>query len=192
MILTVPNLISFARILLVPLFVWLVVAREDFTAAALLLGLIGATDWVDGYLARRLRQVSELGKALDPIADRLAVAAAVIVGWATGALPWVVAALLVVRESIVAIGALVLALRTGRRVAVRQMGKVATFGLYFAIPSFYLAEGTGAAFWEASAWVLVVPSLILYVLVAGRYLDDIRHALRPVSSAADIDPGDPG
>jgi cardiolipin synthase len=191
-IFTIPNLISFARILLVPLFVWLVIARDGFSEAAILLGFIGATDWIDGYLARRLGQVSEVGKALDPIADRLAVAAAVIVGWVTGALPWSVAALLVVRESVVGIGALVLAARTGRRLVVRRTGKIATFGLYFALPSFFLAEGTGATVWSVVAWVIVVPSLLLYYVVAARYLADMRAALRPVSSDTRPDTGDPG
>lgn len=191
MIFTIPNLVSFLRILLVPLFVWLAVARDDFTAAALLLGLIGGTDWIDGYLARRLRQVSEIGKVLDPLADRLAVAAAVVVGWVTGVLPWPVAALLVGRESVVALGALALAGR-GMRIEVRRMGKVATFGLYFAIPFFYMYAGTGVAFWNWGAWVMVVPSLILYYIVAGRYLGDMWLALRPVSSPAEADSGDPG
>jgi len=190
-ILTIPNLISFLRMLLVPLFVWLAVARDDYAAAALLLGLIGGTDWIDGYLARRLRQVSEIGKMLDPLADRLAVAAAVVVGWVTGVLPWPVAALLVGREALVTLGALVLA-AGGRRIAVRRMGKVATFGLYFAIPSFYMYAGTEIAFWNGAAWVLVVPSLILYYIVAGHYLGDMWRALRPVSSPAEADSGDPG
>lgn len=186
---TIPNLISFARILLVPFFVWLAVGRDDHTAAALLLGFIGATDWVDGYLARRLRQVSSVGKMLDPIADRLAVAAAVIVGWITGALPWVVAALLVVRETVVGLGALALAIRSRTQIPVRPMGKVATFGLYFAIPSFYMYEGTRAAFWGTAGWILVVPSLILYYVVAVQYLGDMRRASRPVSSGPEADPG---
>jgi len=191
-IFTIPNLVSFTRVLLVPLFVWLVVARDDYTTGGILLGFIGATDWIDGYLARRLQQVSEVGKALDPLADRLAVAAAVIVGWATGVLPWPLAMLLVARESVVALGALILVMRTGERLAVRYLGKLATFGLYFAVPSFYVAEGTGASAWTVIAWVLVVPSIVLYYVVAGRYLLDIAAALRPVSSGAEAEPGDAG
>ena len=70
---TIPNGISFGRLLLVPWFVWLVFVPEDYTAAGLLLGFIGGTDWIDGYLARRLNQVSKVGEFLDPLADRLAV-----------------------------------------------------------------------------------------------------------------------
>ncbi|HSM02823.1 MAG TPA: CDP-alcohol phosphatidyltransferase family protein [Acidimicrobiia bacterium] len=187
--LTIPNLISFARILLVPLFVWLAVGRDDATSAGLLLGFIGATDWIDGYLARRLGQVSNLGKMLDPLADRFAVAAAVIVGWITGTLPWVVAALLVVRESVVGLGALALAIRFRAQIPVRRMGKIATFGLYFAIPSFYVYEGTGSGFWGAAGWILVVPSLLLYYVVATQYMSDMWRASRAVSSGPEADPG---
>ena len=88
MIFTVPNLVSLVRILMIPAFLWLLFGRDDPAAAGWLLGGIGATDWVDGYLARRLDQVSEIGKVLDPLADRGAVAAAVIGGWIAGALPW--------------------------------------------------------------------------------------------------------
>ena len=72
-ILTVPNLVTVIRLACVPLFCWLLFERNDRTAAAWLLAVLGATDWVDGYLARRLHQVSELGKVLDPTADRIVV-----------------------------------------------------------------------------------------------------------------------
>jgi cardiolipin synthase len=176
-ILTIPNLVTLLRVLLVPVFVWLVLGRDDLTSAAFLLGFIGSTDWVDGYLARRLDQVSVVGKVLDPLADRLAVAAAVVVGWISGALPWPIAALLVVREAVVAGGALVVAMRRGGRLEVRRLGKVATFGLYFAIPAFYLHEGSGIGFWGWFAWAVVIPSLLLYYVVAVQYAGDVRRAL---------------
>jgi cardiolipin synthase (CMP-forming) len=176
-IFTLPNLVSFVRVLLVPVFIWLVLAREDFSNAAFLLGFIGATDWVDGYLARRLDQVSAVGKVLDPLADRLAVAAAVIVGWISGALPWPIAALLVAREGVVSGGALLIAITRKGRLEVRRLGKVATFGLYFAIPAFYLAKGSGIAFWDWFAWLVVLPSLILYYVVAAQYAGDVRRLL---------------
>ena len=75
--LTIPNAISVVRLLLIPLFVWLVTI-EEIGWAGVLLGVIGGTDWIDGYLARKLDQVSEVGKFLDPLADRIAVAVAVI------------------------------------------------------------------------------------------------------------------
>ena len=75
----VPNGVSLVRLALIPVFVWLLVIGE-YGWAGILLAVIGATDWIDGYLARRLNQVTEIGKFLDPLADRLAVAVAVIGG----------------------------------------------------------------------------------------------------------------
>ena len=88
--LTLPNLISLIRLALVPVFLWLVIGADEPVWGGLLLGIIGSTDWIDGYLARRLNQVSEVGKILDPLADRIAVAAGVIAGLVTGYLPGVV------------------------------------------------------------------------------------------------------
>ena len=85
-IVTIPNAVSLVRLLLIPVFVWLVLI-EQTAWAGVLLGFIGATDWIDGYLARRLDQVSEVGKMLDPVADRLAVAVAVAVSYTHLTLP---------------------------------------------------------------------------------------------------------
>ncbi|HEX9978690.1 MAG TPA: CDP-alcohol phosphatidyltransferase family protein [Acidimicrobiia bacterium] len=194
MIFTIPNAISAVRIALVPVFVWLVFGRDDPTSAGLLIGGIGATDWVDGYLARRLGQVSEVGKVLDPLADRLAVAAAVVAGWVSGALPWPIAVLIAIREVLVAIGATLLAVRAHAKLDVRYIGKLATFVLYFAIPSFFLYAGTGDAVWRWAGWGLAVPGLALYYVVAALYVGDLRRHLSEasVSSAHRPPPGDAG
>ena len=182
-VLTIPNLISFLRLLAVPYFVWLLVWEENFLWSAVLLFVIGVTDWVDGWLARRLGQVSELGKALDPVADRLAVFAAVVGGWVVGVVPPVLAATLVLRELVMAVATVVLTVRRGERVAVRQMGKWATFLLYGGIPSFYLAavESFPAGlrtFFEAGAWITCVIGIVLYYIVAFQYLREIGARLR--------------
>ena len=102
-VVTIPNAVSLVRLLLIPLFIWLVLI-EQTAWAGVLLGFIGATDWVDGYLARRLDQVSEVGKMLDPIADRLAVAVAVILGLLVGVLPAWFAWAIIIREVVIGIG----------------------------------------------------------------------------------------
>jgi cardiolipin synthase len=184
-VLTVPNLVSALRLALVPLFLWLLFGDDNPLAAGLLLGGIGATDWVDGYLARRLNQVSELGKLLDPIADRLAITAAVIGGWVAAVLPWPVALALVVRESIIAVGAVVAAWKWKARVEVRYLGKLATFALYSAIGSFYVYAGFDHPFFLWWAWCVVIPGLILYYAVGAQYFVDVVQARRrslPVSS----------
>jgi cardiolipin synthase len=183
-ILTIPNAISVVRVAMVPLFLWLLFGADAPLSAGLLLGAIGATDWIDGFLARRLAQVSELGKLLDPLADRLAIAAAVIGGWAAGVLPWALALALVVREILIGIGALV-AWRWGLRVEVRFLGKVATFGLYSAIASFYVYAGFDHPFFLWWAWGVAVPGLILYYLVGVQYFLEVlsrRRETAPVSS----------
>jgi cardiolipin synthase len=178
-ILTLPNLISFLRLLCVPLFLILLFGRDNRAAAAWLLGILGMTDWVDGYLARRLDQVSELGKALDPIADRLAL----IVGIGSilwlGAAPRWVSVLALVRELIVSIAVVSLsALRAGR-LTVTWWGKAGTFALYFAFP-FWLG-GTStlsyAPVLEVAAWFFAVPGLIASYYAAYLYAVAGRQAL---------------
>jgi cardiolipin synthase len=184
-ILTIPNLVSAARVAMVPLFLWLLFGADAPTEAGLLLGVIGATDWIDGFLARRLHQVSELGKLLDPIADRLAISAAVIGGWVARVLPWPVALALVLRESLIAVGGLLAAWRWGIKVQVRFLGKMATFGLYSAIASFYVYAGTGHRFFFWWGWAVALPGLFLYYFVGAQYFRDVLRARReatPVSS----------
>ncbi len=177
-ILTLPNLVSVLRLLAVPVFLWLLF-DDRVAAAGLMLLAIGWTDWIDGVLARRLDQVSELGKALDPVADRLALAAALVGGWVTGVLPVWLAAALLAREVVVGIGAAALALRRGEKLEVRYLGKLATFLLYGAIPSFYLAAaGVAPAFFEPAGWVSGVIGTGLYYVVGGQYLWEIAGRLR--------------
>jgi cardiolipin synthase len=178
MIWTIPNLISVIRIAMVPVFLWLLLGRDDAAAAGWLLGAIGGTDWVDGFLARKLGQVSELGKFLDPAADRLAVAAAVIGGWISGSLPWGICLAIIVREAIVALGAVVIGIVKRAKLEVRYLGKVATLGLYATIAWFFVGRGTDTAWLETAAWIGVIPSLVLYYVVAGQYMVDAAAIVR--------------
>ena len=86
-ILTVPNLISFVRLLCIPWFLWLLFAQDNRHAAAWLLAVLGCTDWIDGYIARRWNQVSTVGKVLDPTADRLMLGVGVIAILVDGSVP---------------------------------------------------------------------------------------------------------
>ena len=173
---TIPNAVSMVRLLLIPVFVWLVFVELTAWAGALL-GVIGATDWIDGYLARRLDQVSEVGKMLDPIADRLAVAVAVILGLVVGVLPPWFGWGIIIREIVIGAGAIYGWTNGVRRLDVRWLGKTATFLLYFAITAFYLADGLdlGWLWWVSVA--LGLPGLILYYVVAFSYLGDMRTAI---------------
>ncbi|MET0830983.1 MAG: CDP-alcohol phosphatidyltransferase family protein [Acidimicrobiia bacterium] len=173
-IVTIPNLVSLVRLLLVPLFLWLLLGADEVAAAGWLLAVIGSTDWVDGYLARRLGQVSEVGKMLDPVADRLAVVAAVIGGLIAGVLPgWFVWGL-IVREVVVGALALYLGLRVGRRLEVRWLGKTATLVLYAAIACWFIGEGTPMAWLERLAQIGALVGLVLYYAVMISYIGDAR------------------
>jgi cardiolipin synthase len=186
MIFTIPNVISMIRIATIPWFAWLLLAADDPVAAAWVFGAIAWTDWIDGWLARKLDQVSELGKFLDPLADRLMVGVGVIGGWISGHLPWGIALAILIRESFISIGAVALAARAKAKLEVRYLGKVATFGVYWGIPFFYLWSGTGWTIHAWLAWGTMIPSLAAYYWVAWLYAGDMRRILagdEPVSSA---------
>ncbi|MFQ5554074.1 MAG: CDP-alcohol phosphatidyltransferase family protein [Acidimicrobiia bacterium] len=173
---TIPNLISLVRLLLVPLFLWLLLGSPDNAAAAgWLLALIGSTDWVDGYLARRLDQVTELGKLLDPLADRLAVAAAVIGGLISGDLPRWFAIAIIARETVIGVGALVLLARGGAKLEVRRLGKLATLLLYASVAWFFIGEGTPFDPLVWAAYAVGIPGLVAYYVVGVQYLGDARR-----------------
>jgi len=153
-------------------FVWLIV-RPDYATAGWLLLAIGWTDWIDGYLARRLDQVSELGKLLDPLADRLAIATAVIGGMLVGVIPLVLGIAIAAREVAVGIGTIIVA-AGGGKIEVRWLGKLATFILYGAIPAFYVAQGTFIpTVFLVIAWVFGGAGVVLYWWVAGLYARDL-------------------
>src|SRR5437763_1223687 len=126
-LLTLPNVISVLRLACVPLFLWLLFDRHDRAAAAWLLGGLGATDWVDGYIARRFRQVSTVGKVLDPTADRVLLGVGVVAILIDGSVPAWIAWVTIVREVAVSAAALVLAAMGARRIDVQWAGKAGTF-----------------------------------------------------------------
>ncbi|MGF1664875.1 MAG: CDP-alcohol phosphatidyltransferase family protein, partial [Acidimicrobiia bacterium] len=175
---TIPNLVSFTRLAAIPYFWWVTLLAGDIPRAALLIFVIGSTDWIDGYLARRLDQVTELGKFLDPLADRLMIASALVAGLIAGVVPTVIGVPLLVREVLVAAGAVYLAARGGGKLDVRDLGKTATFLLYGAIPAFYLtAADVAPGVFGPPAWLGGSIGLILYYVVAGHYARDIGAIL---------------
>lgn len=180
-VLTVPNALTLVRFGCIPVFVWLVAEphREGWLAAAVLLGALGATDGVDGFLARRLGQVSTVGKVLDPVADRLLLLSAAVAIIAVGAVPTWLAVVAVVRELLVAAGFLIVAAAGGRRVDVRWAGKAGTFGLMCALPLF-LAGHAGVSWHEVAevlGWVSAIPGLAFGWWAAVRYVPLARGAV---------------
>ena len=186
--LTIPNAVSLIRLLAIPYFWWVTLVADDIPRAAILIFVIGGTDWVDGYLARRLDQVSAVGKFLDPLADRLMIASALVAGLLAGVVPLVIGIPLIVREAVVAVGALIMSRRGVGDIVVRYEGKVATFLLYGAIPSFYFTAADVAPWlFGPVAWISGVVGLLLYYWVALVYARDFAQPMGatgdgPVSS----------
>jgi cardiolipin synthase len=171
-ILNVPNTISLIRLALIPLFAWLLIGAGELVWGGWLLFIIASTDWVDGYLARRLDQVTEFGKLLDPVADRMAVVAAVGAGWWVDALPNWFVILLIAREVVVALGAAYVGLRGGGKIDVRIIGKRATFGIYSAITWFILAKGYDWEWLRMLATFTGIIALSMYYIALGYYAVD--------------------
>jgi cardiolipin synthase len=179
-ILTVPNLVSFARLAGVPLFLYLFLVAHQEAAAVAVLAVGGTTDWVDGYLARRLGQVSRLGALLDPFADRLYILATLVAFTIAGVVPWWFAVALLAREVVVGIGLLVLRRSGHGPPQVHYVGKTATFLLLAAFPMLLLARvsETAAGWAGASGWALAWWGLALYWIAGGLYLAQIAHIIR--------------
>jgi cardiolipin synthase len=178
-IVTVPNAITLVRLGCIPLFLWLLLGTGRQTAAAVLLGALGATDWIDGFVARRYHQVSTFGKVLDPVADRVLVVTAVLAITIHGAVPIWFGAATLAREVVVSGAVLLLASLGARRIDVLWVGKAGTFALMFSYPAFLL--GHGSAWWQDPvriiAWVTGVIGLALAWAAAGSYIPVARKAL---------------
>ncbi len=179
-VVTIPNALSVARLVGVPVFLWLVLGPHADAWAVALLIASAATDWLDGKLARALNQQSRLGEALDPAADRLYIAATLVALAVRGIIPWWLFALLVVRELVVA-GALgLLKRRMGfGTLQVSFAGKTATLCLLYAFPLLLL--GTYAGTWAEIAriigWAFAGWGAALYWWAAALYLTQIRTLL---------------
>jgi cardiolipin synthase (CMP-forming) len=182
-ILTIPNLLSFARLAALPL-IYIDLVDGRYVRALVVLSIFALTDWFDGYLARRLDQVSELGKLLDPISDR-ALFIVVGIGFVVAdLLPlWALLVLLARDVAVLVVGG-VLLLRGAEPPEVTRLGKTATFGLMFAFPLFLIAAivGDGPSdpqpLIQALAWFTFIVNTVLYYLSALDYGRTLLRASR--------------
>jgi cardiolipin synthase (CMP-forming) len=184
-ILTVPNLISFTRLLGVPLFLYLFLGPRAYAAAVVVLVLGGTSDWVDGYLARRLGQVSRLGELLDPAADRLYILATLAAFTIGRVVPWWFAAALLLREAML-FGLLLVVRRYGYGpLPVHYLGKTATFILLFGFPVLLLARASAGAAPVAGpvGWALAWWGLALYWAAGVLYLIQTVRLVRARETA---------
>lgn len=185
---TIPNLITLLRLACLPLFLYLLFGRDNALAAAWLLGALGASDWCDGYIARHFNQVSELGKVLDPVADRLLFFVGVGGIVATGAVPVAIAVAVLAREVVVSVATIAIALLGGKRIDVTWFGKAGTFANMVAFPAFLGSHSTAsyADLLGVLAWVAIVPGLVLSYYAAALYVPLARRALAEGRRSAEV------
>lgn len=179
-ILTVPNVMSIVRLACIPLFLYLLFGRDNRAGAAWLLGGLGATDWIDGYIARHFNQVSELGKVLDPTADRLMFIVALLGMIVDRAGPVWFYVLVLAREALFGATVLIATIAGMKRFDVTWLGKLATFLLMFALPGLLIGSSD---LWlhlpfEIAAWLVGIPGLIISYYTAFAYIPVLRANLR--------------
>lgn len=180
-VLTVPNIITFVRLACLPVFLWLLFSQDNQYGAALLLGALGATDWVDGFVARRFDQVSTLGKVIDPVADRLLLFVGIVSILIEGSVPVIVATVVLLREALVSMATVALAALGAKRMDVTLVGKAGTFCNFVAFP-FFLAGGDDQLSWRHAAtnigWAFAIPGILLSWCALAIYVPVAFRALR--------------
>ena len=179
---TIPNALSMARLLGVPVFLWLVLGPRSQVADWWAVGLLiaaSASDWLDGKIARALNQQSRLGQLLDPAADRLYIVATVVALAIRGIIPWWLVIVLAAREVMLAVMLAVLRRRGWGALQVSFAGKAATACLLYAFPLLFLgshatsyAETARVAGWDFAIWgsALYWCAGLLYIVQARRLL----------------------
>lgn len=189
-VLTIPNILSMARLVSVPVFLWLILWPEFGGPKAdgwalLILALSGISDYLDGKLARRWNQISNLGRVLDPAADRLYIVSTLVGLTWRGILPWWLTAILVARDVVLGVMILVMRKRGWGPPQVNFMGKAATFNLMYAFPLLLLSDGDGwlntlaAIFgWAFAGW-----GTTLYWWAGILYVVQVRRLVRADATA---------
>lgn len=180
-VLTVPNLLSFLRLLGVPLFLWLILVPKADGWAIVVLIFAGVSDYLDGKIARRWNQISRVGQILDPLADRLYILATLVGLLIRGIIPWWLVAVLVGRDVVMGIVLFVIKRRTGLTgLPVHFIGKAATFCLLYAFPLILLGAGTGplADVCRVLGWAFALWGTGLYLWAAVLYLEQAARILK--------------
>jgi cardiolipin synthase len=182
---TVPNILSFARLLGVPVFLWLLLGPHADGWALTILMVSGFTDWADGVLARKLNQTSKLGALLDPVADRLYILATLVGLVLRHVIPWWLAALIIGRDAVLLATVPVLRRRGLTALPVHYLGKAATFNLLYAFPLLLIGthDGTVGDIAKPIAWAFTIWGTALYLWAGGLYLLQVKRiaALPPVA-----------
>lgn len=182
-ILTVPNILSFLRIAMIPLFVWLYCWEKNYPMTALVLALSGLTDVADGYIARHFNMVSDFGKALDPVADKLTQFCMMVclLTRPEFKLIFIPVVLIVIKEIVTGISSLIVIKRTGEVMCADWHGKVTTFLLYTMMIAHILWYNIPFA-WStvlilACVWMMLT-SFVLYIIRNVNALKKNKESLK--------------
>ena len=180
-VLTAANGITAVRLLGLPLFVWLAAGIGAYGMAVLVLFVVGATDWVDGYVARRFDQVTRIGKLIDPLIDRALLATTAITLLAIGFIPWWIVALVVGRDVVLLVAGLIAFRGHNPNIPVSNLGKFATACLLIGIPGFLLGnmEWPGNTIFLVLAYGYSLVGIATYYVAGWQY----AHAAREMRKA---------
>jgi cardiolipin synthase len=187
-VLTVPNGLSLMRLILVPVFAWLILVGEDGWALVVLASS-GMTDYLDGALARRWGQVSRVGQLLDPFADRLYILSTLLgLGWRE-IIPWWLAALIIGRDVLLSTTLPALARHGHGPPPVHFLGKAATLNLLYAFPLLLLAQGDSSVARVALpiAWAFAWWGTALYWWAGWLYLRQVRQMIAGPAGVRGVD-----
>ena len=176
LVFTVPNFLTVLRFMGVPLFIWLVLAQREYGFAVLVLAIMGSTDWVDGYIARRFNQASKLGRILDPIADRLALIAVAVTLVIAGVVHWWYLAALVIPDAVL-LSMSLFYFHSHPDLPVSLIGKTRTWLLLLGTPLLLLSklDTPSADAWFIAAWIVLGLGLVGHWVAAYYYFWAIRR-----------------
>ncbi|MEV8254176.1 CDP-alcohol phosphatidyltransferase family protein [Rhodoglobus sp. NPDC076762] len=160
---TVPNILSFLRLGLVPVFLYLIITAQD-ALALLVLVFSSLSDYLDGFIARRFNQMTRLGQLLDPAADRLFIFAALIGLAARDVIPWWLFFVIVAREVMLAVLGIISANYGFGPLPFHHLGKVATAALFYALPVLMLGQAFPAiaSVTDPVGWAFALWGAFLY------------------------------
>ena len=185
-ILTIPNLLSFVRLGLVPVFLIFIIIGADLSALIVLV-ISSVTDFLDGQIARRFKQVSRLGQLIDPAADRLFIFAALVGLCVRDIIPWWLVVGIVARDFMLVVLGIILANHGYGPLPVHHLGKVATFALLFALPILMLGLAFPAINWITNpvGWAFALWGAFLYWWAGIVYIIETARVIRlPLGTAA--------
>lgn len=175
---SIPNLLSLLRLALVPVFLVLLL-NDQFVWALIILAIASASDWLDGFIARKFNQITELGKVLDPAADRLYIFASLIGLTINGTVPLWLAVVIIARDVLLLIGYPVLASKGYGPLPVHFLGKAGTFALLYALPLLLMADifPTAQFIVLPLAWAFAYWGVALYWIAGFIYFNQVRKLM---------------